>query len=94
MNWILYQWFFIFDGMRGYLSKNSLSTQTDLVATALHIFIMSYVLATILNEDINDVFQLFIVDGEKLKNQPAAVMHNVQRFLHIEPHYEYNDLLR
>lgn len=38
--------------------------------------------------------QLFIVDGEKLKNQPAAVMHNVQRFLHIEPHYEYNDLLR
>lgn len=42
----------------------------------------------------NGVFQLFIVDGEKLKNQPAAVMHNVQRFLHIEPHYEYNDLLR
>lgn len=55
---------------------------------------MSYVFTTILNEEINGVFQLFIVDGEKLKNQPAAVMHNVQRFLHIEPHYEYNDLLR
>lgn len=66
--------------------------QPRLVATALHFSIVSYGFTTILNE--RNVFQLFIVDGEKLKNQPAAVMHNVQRFLHIEPHYEYNDLLR
>lgn len=81
----------IFEGMRGYLR---IHYQPRLVATALHFLIVSYVFTTILNEEINGVFQLFIVDGEKLKNQPAAVMHNVQRFLHIEPHYEYNDLLR
>lgn len=92
MNWTLYQWFYFWWDEGLFISEFIINP--DLVATALYFFIMSYVLATILNEDINDVFQLFIVDGEKLKNQPAAVMHNVQRFLHIEPHYEYNDLLR
>ncbi|XP_021350487.1 bifunctional heparan sulfate N-deacetylase/N-sulfotransferase-like [Mizuhopecten yessoensis] len=38
--------------------------------------------------------QLFIIDGEWLKSHPVAVMHNVQRFLHIEPHYNYSQLIR
>ncbi|XP_076074435.1 bifunctional heparan sulfate N-deacetylase/N-sulfotransferase-like [Mytilus galloprovincialis] len=38
--------------------------------------------------------QIFIIDGGRLKSNPVAVMHNVQRFLHIEPHYDYNDYLR
>lgn len=38
--------------------------------------------------------QIFIIDGSRLKSNPIAVMHNVQRFLHIEPHYDYSEHLR
>ncbi|KAK3090891.1 hypothetical protein FSP39_015504 [Pinctada imbricata] len=38
--------------------------------------------------------QLFIVDGERLKSNPSSVMHNIQRFLHIEPYVDYQKLLR
>ena len=38
--------------------------------------------------------QIFIIDGARLKSNPIAVMHNVQRFLHIEPHYNYSNHLR
>ncbi|KAK6170363.1 hypothetical protein SNE40_018773 [Patella caerulea] len=38
--------------------------------------------------------QLFIVDGEQLKNDPIHVMHTIQRFLHIDPYFDYSQFLR
>ncbi|XP_064625741.1 bifunctional heparan sulfate N-deacetylase/N-sulfotransferase-like isoform X2 [Lineus longissimus] len=38
--------------------------------------------------------QLLILDGELLKSDPVSVMHKVQRFLRIEPYYNYSKYLR
>lgn len=38
--------------------------------------------------------QIFIIDGERLKSNPIAVMNNVQRFLQIQPHFNYSNQLR
>ncbi|XP_064601762.1 bifunctional heparan sulfate N-deacetylase/N-sulfotransferase-like isoform X2 [Liolophura sinensis] len=38
--------------------------------------------------------QIFIIDGEMLKRDPAQVMTKVQRYLHIEPFVDYTRNLR
>ncbi|ESO93397.1 hypothetical protein LOTGIDRAFT_232790 [Lottia gigantea] len=38
--------------------------------------------------------QIFIIDGEQLKNDPINVMHRVQRFLQVEKYYDYSQHLR
>ncbi|XP_013416453.1 bifunctional heparan sulfate N-deacetylase/N-sulfotransferase isoform X1 [Lingula anatina] len=41
-----------------------------------------------------NVNQLLILDGELLKTNPVIIMHKVQRFLHIEPYFDYSMHLR
>ncbi|KAL5018439.1 hypothetical protein ScPMuIL_004161 [Solemya velum] len=38
--------------------------------------------------------QLFIIDGEQLRSDPVLTMTHVQRFLHIQPLYNYSQSLR
>ncbi|XP_031415841.1 bifunctional heparan sulfate N-deacetylase/N-sulfotransferase 4 [Clupea harengus] len=37
--------------------------------------------------------QLMIIDGQQLRNDPAAVMDEVQKFLGVSPHYNYSQVL-
>uniref|UniRef100_H3A5G8 [heparan sulfate]-glucosamine N-sulfotransferase n=2 Tax=Latimeria chalumnae TaxID=7897 RepID=H3A5G8_LATCH len=37
--------------------------------------------------------QLLIIDGQQLRNDPAAVMDEVQKFLGVSPHYNYSEAL-
>ena len=38
--------------------------------------------------------QLLIIDGEQLRIDPVLVMNNLQKFLEIEPFYNYTEHLR
>jgi heparan sulfate N-deacetylase/N-sulfotransferase NDST2 len=38
--------------------------------------------------------QLLILDGEELRNDPVAVMYRLQRFLQIQPVFDYSSKLR
>ncbi|KAK7111905.1 hypothetical protein V1264_011458 [Littorina saxatilis] len=38
--------------------------------------------------------QLFIIDGEQLRNNPIHVMHKLQQFIHIQPYFDYSQHLR
>ena len=38
--------------------------------------------------------QLFIIDGEQLRNNPIHVMHKLQQFVHIQPYFDYSQHLR
>ncbi|KAK7500900.1 hypothetical protein BaRGS_00007780 [Batillaria attramentaria] len=38
--------------------------------------------------------QLFIIDGEQLRNDPIHVMHKLQQFIHIQPYFDYSQHLR
>ncbi|XP_039198656.1 bifunctional heparan sulfate N-deacetylase/N-sulfotransferase 3 isoform X2 [Crotalus tigris] len=38
-------------------------------------------------------YQLLIIDGQQLRNDPAIVMEEVQRFLGVTPHYNYSEAL-
>lgn len=38
--------------------------------------------------------QLTIIDGEELRNDPVSIMNDLQRFLNIEPFYNYTEHLR
>ncbi|CAL4117573.1 unnamed protein product, partial [Meganyctiphanes norvegica] len=38
--------------------------------------------------------QMHIIDGEELRNNPITVMNNLQKFLTIEPFYNYTQHLR
>ncbi|NXE96565.1 NDST4 sulfotransferase, partial [Menura novaehollandiae] len=37
--------------------------------------------------------QLLIIDGQQLRNDPATVMDEVQKFLGVSPHYNYSEAL-
>ena len=37
---------------------------------------------------------LYIIDGEQLRNDPVLVMNELQKFLDIEPFYDYTKHLR
>ena len=39
-------------------------------------------------------FQMPILDGEKLKNDPVSVMDRVQAFLGLEPYFDYSQRLK
>ena len=39
-------------------------------------------------------FQLLILDGDKLKSDPIAVMDKVQMFLRLEPYFDYSIRLK
>lgn len=38
--------------------------------------------------------QLIIIDGEELRNDPVYIMNDLQKFLEIEPFYNYTEHLR
>ncbi|XP_025083666.1 bifunctional heparan sulfate N-deacetylase/N-sulfotransferase-like isoform X2 [Pomacea canaliculata] len=38
--------------------------------------------------------QVFIIDGEQLRNNPIHVMHKLQQFLHVQPYFDYSQHLR
>ncbi|XP_054846201.1 bifunctional heparan sulfate N-deacetylase/N-sulfotransferase 3 isoform X2 [Eublepharis macularius] len=38
-------------------------------------------------------YQLLIIDGQQLRNDPAIVMDEVQKFLGVTPHYNYSEAL-
>ncbi|PIO33417.1 hypothetical protein AB205_0198360 [Aquarana catesbeiana] len=38
--------------------------------------------------------QLYIVDGQELRNNPAAAMDSVQKFLGVTPHFNYTQALK
>ncbi|XP_032080371.1 bifunctional heparan sulfate N-deacetylase/N-sulfotransferase 3 isoform X2 [Thamnophis elegans] len=38
-------------------------------------------------------YQLLIIDGQQLRNDPAIVMEEVQKFLGVTPHYNYSEAL-
>ncbi|XP_063165741.1 bifunctional heparan sulfate N-deacetylase/N-sulfotransferase 3 isoform X2 [Candoia aspera] len=38
-------------------------------------------------------YQLLIIDGQQLRNDPAIVMDEVQKFLAVTPHYNYSEAL-
>lgn len=38
--------------------------------------------------------QLLILDGEELRDDPVAVMYRLQRFLQIQPLFDYSTKLR
>lgn len=38
--------------------------------------------------------QLYIIDGDELKDDPVTVMNKLQKFLRIEPFYDYNQKIR
>lgn len=42
----------------------------------------------------NVFLQILIIDGDELKQDPAAVMSSVQLFLKVEPIVDYKDQLR
>ncbi|XP_048248131.1 bifunctional heparan sulfate N-deacetylase/N-sulfotransferase 3-like isoform X1 [Haliotis rufescens] len=53
--------------------------------------------ATIIRSDSNATVStenLFIIDGEQLRNDPIHVMHHIQRFLHIDTYFDYSQHLR
>ena len=40
------------------------------------------------------IFQLLILDGDRLKSDPIAVMDKVQMFLRLEPYFDYSIRLK
>ena len=40
------------------------------------------------------IFQLYIIDGDELKDDPVTVMNKLQKYLRIEPFYDYNQKIR
>lgn len=38
--------------------------------------------------------QVILIDGEELRNDPVYVMNDLQRFLGIQPFYNYTEHLR
>jgi len=44
--------------------------------------------------DYYDISQLYIVDGEMLRSNPVATMHQVQKFLGVQTVIDYSQLLR
>ncbi|XP_048364779.1 bifunctional heparan sulfate N-deacetylase/N-sulfotransferase 3 isoform X2 [Sphaerodactylus townsendi] len=38
-------------------------------------------------------YQLLIIDGQQLRNDPAIIMDEVQKFLGVTPHYNYSEAL-
>ena len=42
----------------------------------------------------SDLFQIYILDGDQLKDDPIEVMDKLQKYLRIEPYFDYNQKIR